>query len=183
MMRYKFRYFNGFIKTAVTFITPIQNFWMLEIFCYALFFLVGKLAVVIGAEEYLFNDTVLSVLRTIVSICAISWAVMYCVFRKGVLLYEDCLVIARYTITPTNWKNRITIDYNDIAKVNVNYVDLNYIDYRFRMVVLGGDRAYNVELALKNGKRYYFSIENQEEFCDNLNSIIENRNHRPNKEV
>lgn len=28
------------------------------------------------------------------------------------------------------------------------------------------------ELTLKNGKKYFFSIENQEEFCENLNSLI-----------
>ena len=41
-------------------------------------------------------------------------------------------------------------------------------------MTLGGDRAYNVELTLKNGKKYYFSIEDQEEFCENLSQLLEN---------
>ena len=43
-------------------------------------------------------------------------------------------------------------------------------------MTLGGDRAYNVELTLKNGKKYYFSIEDQEEFCENLSQLIESKN-------
>lgn len=42
------------------------------------------------------------------------------------------------------------------------------------MVVPCGDESYNVELTLKNGKKYFFSIENQEEFCDNLTELINN---------
>ncbi len=41
-------------------------------------------------------------------------------------------------------------------------------------MTLGGDRAYNVELTLKNGKKYYFSIEDKEEFCENLSQLLEN---------
>ncbi|MDE5974287.1 MAG: hypothetical protein K2G73_06415, partial [Eubacterium sp.] len=123
---------------------------------------------------YLFNDTILSFFTEIAFVFSISSAIIYCVFRKGVFLNEDNLIIARYTITPFNWKLWIKIDYSDIEKVNVNYFDLSFIDYHFRMLTLGGDRAYNVELTLKNGKKYFFSIENQEGFCENLSQLLEN---------
>lgn len=97
---------------------------------------------------------------------------IYCVLKKGVFLYQNHLVIARYTITLRNWKNRISIDYNDIESVIVNYSDLRFTKYHGSLLVPFGDDTYNVELTLKNGKKYFFSIENQEEFCDNLNSLF-----------
>lgn len=87
-------------------------------------------------------------------------------------------MIARYTITPFNWKWWMKINYSDIEKVNVNYFNLNYADYHYRMLNSGGDRNYNIELTLKNGKIFYFSIEDQEEFCENLNKLIENSKNR-----
>lgn len=87
-------------------------------------------------------------------------------------------MIARYTITPFNWKWWMKINYSDIEKVNINYFNLNYADYHYRMLNSGGDRNYNIELTLKNGKIYYFSIEDQEEFCENLNQLIENSKNR-----
>ena len=115
-------------------------------------------------------------IRKIIFICSIIWAAVYCIFRKGVFLYDNHLVIARYTITLTNWKNRITISFDEIESVNVNYTDLHFTRYRFSFIVPCGDEAYNVELTLKNGKKLFFSIQDQEEFCQNLNLLMENYN-------
>lgn len=174
-MRYKFRYFNGIYKSVASIGIPIQNFLLVVVFFWLFYYLIGRLSILIGIDNYLLQDSVLSIYLKIMYVCSIAWAVIYCVFRKGVFLYENCLVIARYTVTLTNWKNRITINYDEIEKVNVNYTDLHSTKYRFSMLVLCGDESYNVELTLKNGKKYFFSIEDQEEFCENLNLLLENR--------
>lgn len=85
-------------------------------------------------------------LQRIVFIFSISSVIVFCFFRKGVFLNENHLIIARYTITPFNWKWWMKINYSDIEKVNVNYFNLNYADYHYRMLNSGGDRNYNIEL-------------------------------------
>lgn len=159
-------------KTGSMIAGILQNFWLPWLIFYILYVLVGKVSILIGLDNYLSDDIVLYSLQRIVLIISISSVIVFCFFRKGVFLNENHLIIARYTITPFNWKWWIKIDYSDIEKVNINYFDLSYIDYHFRMLILGGDRAYNVELTLKNGKKYYFSIEDQEEFCENLSQLI-----------
>lgn len=72
-----------------------------------------------------------------------------------------------------NWRNRISVSYDDIESVKLNYSDLRFTKYHGSLLVPFGDDTYNVELVLKNGKRYFFSIENQEEFCEMLNSLLE----------
>lgn len=161
-------------KTGSMIAGILQNFWMPWLIFYVLYVLVGKFSISIGLDNYLSDDIVLYNLQRIVFIFSISSVIVFCFFRKGVFLNENHLIIARYTITPFNWKWWIKIDYSDIEKVNVNYFDLSFIDYHFRMLTLGGDRAYNVELTLKNGKKYFFSIENQEEFCENLSQLLKN---------
>ena len=159
-------------KTGSMIAGILQNFWLPWLIFCILYVLVGKVSILIGLDNYLSDDIVLYSLQRIVLIISISSVIVFCFFRKGVFLNENHLIIARYTITPFNWKWWIKIDYSDIEKVNINYFDLSYIDYHFRMLILGGDRAYNVELTLKNGKKYYFSIEDQEEFCENLSQLI-----------
>ena len=161
-------------KTGSMIAGILQNFWLPWLIFYILYVLVGKVSILIGLDNYLSDDIVLYSLQRIVLIISISSVIVFCFFRKGVFLNENHLIIARYTITPFNWKWWIKIDYSDIEKVNINYFDLSYIDYHFRMLILGGDRAYNVELTLKNGKKYYFSIEDKEEFCENLSQLLEN---------
>lgn len=169
-MRYKFRYFNGTFKILNALFIPLQNFLLPYFFVS----LIIRLISVVGLGEYFNNDIAISVMRKIVIIFSILWALIYIVCRKGVFLYDDRLVIARYTITLTNWKNRITVKYDSIESVNVNYKNLRFTKYYKSFLVPFGNEDYNVELTLKNGKKYFFSIENQEEFCEILNSLIEN---------
>ena len=132
----------------------------------------------VGIEDYVISETVISVYKNAAFILSLSSAVIYLVMKKGVFLNYNDLIVARYTITPFDWRLWIKIDYSDIEKVNVNYSDISWSDFNFRMLTFGGDRAYNVELTLKNGKKYFFSIEDQEAFCDNLNQLIENSKNR-----
>ncbi len=174
IMRYKFRYFNGLYKTIAKFGIPLHNFMLLFIILFVIIIAIRELAALVGLDGYITNQTVVYTYIRIMFICSSIWGLVNLFGKKGVFLYNDRLVIARYTVTLTNWKNRITINYNDIASVNVNYTDISFTKYRFALVVLLGDKSYNVEVTMKNGKKYFFSIENQEEFCENLNLMIEN---------
>ena len=174
-MRYKFRYINGMYKTASKIIGPLQNIFLVWAIYLAVYFLVGKIAKAFNLEDYVLNADLMSILHRIVLAASLLWAMAYTFLRKGVYLQENCLVIAHYTVSLTNWHNRIIINYDDIESVNDNFHDLHFTKHRYSMVVPCGDESYNIELTLKSGKKYFFSIENQEEFCENLTFLINNR--------
>lgn len=160
-------------KMAAKFAVLAQNLTIVIVAVRFIIFFLAKISVLIGMEEYFLNKNVLNEMSRIILICWLLPTAIYFILIKGVFLYDNRLVIARYTISLTNWNPRIVINYDDIEKVNVNYFDLHYTKRRFSMLVLGGDESYNIELTLKNGKQYYFSIEDQEEFCENLNLLME----------
>lgn len=168
-MRYKFRYYNGTFKLLKSIVLPLQNLLLPQIFA----LIILRVLALIGLGQYLNNDTAIGIIQKIILACSILWTVIYCVLKKGVFLYDEHLVIARYTITFRNWKNRIVLRYDEIESVNVNYNDLRFSQYHGSLLVPFGDNTYNVEITMKNGKKYFFSIENQEEFCDTLDSLIQ----------
>lgn len=168
-MRYKFRYYNSSFKVLNSIFVPLQNLLFPQIVALILLRVIS----LIGLGQYLNNDIVISTLQKIILICSVFWLIIYCIFKKGVFLHDQYLIIARYTITLRNWKNRIVLRYDEIESVNVNYTDLRFTKYHGSLLVPFGDNTYNVELTMKNGKKYFFSVENQEEFCDNLNSLIQ----------
>ncbi len=169
-MRYKFRYANNMFKLAAKIAAPMQNFFMIIAIFFIFYNLIGRICI-------LFNFTTLSIknignaMQPIMFICAFSAAIIYCFLRKGVFINASEIVIAKYTFVPFNFKMRIHIPYNEIEKINVNYSDIHFTKYRFSLVRLCGDEAYNVELTLKSGKKYFFSIENQEEFVENVRQM------------
>lgn len=175
-MRYKFRYLNGTYRITAFIGGVMQNFFAVIAAFMLLYFLVNKVTALIGVEDSSFNTIFNSAVRKIMPCCALAASVVFCVLKKGVFLYNNRLIIARYTFTLTNWNPRITINYNEIEHVNVNYADLHFTKYRFAVVNLSGDESYNVELTLKNGKKYFFSIQNQEEFCSQLDSLLNKYN-------
>lgn len=156
----------------------VQNLFIIVMLSRLIVYLLTKLSLLFGKEEYLFNKAIMNEMSRIMIICLFVSTAVHFILIKGVFLYDDRLVIARYTFSLTNWKPRIVINYNDIEKVNVNYFDIHFTKRRFSMLVLCGDESYNVELTLKNGKTYYFSIEDQEEFCENLNHLMEKYNNK-----
>lgn len=159
-------------KTASKIIGPLQNITLVWVIYFVVYFLIDKLAQAFNFENYVLNTDLMSILHRIVLIASLLWAMAYTFLRKGVYLREDGLVIARYTVSLTNWHNRIIINYDDIESVNDNFHDLHFTKHRYSMVVPCGDESYNIELTLKNGKKYFFSIENQEDFIEAINCRI-----------
>lgn len=173
-MRYKFRYYNGTFKLLNGIIVPLTNFVYPQFFV----LLFARFIALIGLGQYFNNDVMLGIIQKAVVIISFLWPILYCVLPKGVFLYDDKMVIARYTITTFNWKNRITINYDEIENVDINYTNLIFNINRCRFLVPFGDSTYNIELTMKNGRKYFFSIQEQEEFVYELNSRIIQDNQR-----
>lgn len=167
---YKFRYYNGTFKLLSGIVITLQNLFIPRI----LLLIIARLIAIAGFVEYLKNAFAAQAFVNLSLTLGTIWAVIYIFGRKGVFLYNDRLVIARYTITLRNWKNRITIKYSDIERVNVNYNNLFFTRHHGSQLVPLGDDGCNVELTLKNGKKYFFSIYDQELFCEQLESLIVN---------
>ena len=151
-MRYKFRYYNGTFKLLKSIVVPLQNLLLPQIFALVIL----RVLALIGLGQYLNNDTAIGIIQKIILACSILWMVIYCVLKKGVFIYDEHLVIARYTITFRNWKNRIVLRYDEIESVNVNYNDLRFSQYHGSLLVPFGDNAYNVEITMKKRQEIFF---------------------------
>ncbi len=96
---------------------------------------------------------------------------------RGVILYDDYLEISRYYRTGIKDRMNIIVPYKDIESINtqlVNRVNIRQERNNFRRYhcTLGGDYDNYVKLILKNGRQYYFSVENQTEFVETINDKI-----------
>lgn len=99
----------------------------------------------------------------------IVFVVIYFTNDKGILLCDSYFVIERYSIN----------DFHPIPNMKIFYKDIKYV-YNSRetiglhtmkarkALVSGGDLSYYVEIGLKGGKEIFFSIENQEDFVEEL---------------
>ena len=159
-------------KFASKIAAPMQNSFMIVAIFFIAYNLIGRLCLLFNITNSSIKN-IGSVMQQPMLICAFSAAIIYCILRKGVFINTSEIVIAKYTFVPFNFKMRIHIPYNEIEKINVNYSNIHFTKYRFSFVTLCGDETYNVELTLKSGKKYFFSIENQEEFYQNVNIMID----------
>ncbi len=169
IVRYKFRCRTKIDKVLNAVLVPLQNL-LFPGFCSLI---IVKLLAAIGIVQYFNNDFVLDLIQKILLFASFGYALSYCILRKGVFLYDTRLVIARYTFTLINYKSRISIKYEDIESVIINYIDLRFTKYRASELMPFGDDTYNIELTLKNGKKYFFSIEDQEEFVEEVSKRME----------
>ena len=64
--------------------------------------------------------------------------------------------------------NKIIIRYDDISSVFQNTYNLRYSRKKARKTFIAGDYQDYVELTLKGGKQFCFSVENQKEFIEEL---------------
>lgn len=167
-MRYKFRYLSSLDKFKAVILGFVQNFSITMFVIYLIVLLLGKILALFGINSLSESENFVSTILTITFGISFVLGILYWILKKGVFVYDDRLILAKYTFVPFNFKPRITVNYYEIESVNVNYYNIAVTKYRYSMVTLCGDKAYNVELTLKNGKKYFFSIENQEQFVEEL---------------
>lgn len=65
-------------------------------------------------------------------------------------------------------KPKIKIDYSDVSSVYNSSYNIRYDRRKARKTFIAGDYSYYVELTLKGGKQFCFSVEEQKEFVDEL---------------
>lgn len=88
---------------------------------------------------------------------------------KGVFICDDCIEINRYSITDFHPIPNFKIYYKDIKCIyNSRQVIPMYSRKAKKVLVSGCDLSYYIEIGLVGGKEFYFSVESQEEFAEEL---------------
>lgn len=120
-----------------------------------------------GVGKYLSIEMWMVLLGISVVLGIISVIKYFCSY-KGVILYDTYLEIATHTFGFAKNKPKIKIDYSDVSSVYNSSYNIRYDRRKARKTFIAGDYSYYVELTLKGGKQFCFSVEEQKEFVDEL---------------
>lgn len=160
---YYFRYANSFEKFMMRFLSFVANFALPIVAFYAIAIVTG----IFGINKYLGAD-VLTILLIVSIALGLICAIKFCVCFKGITLYDSYMEISTQTIGFGKNKPKIIIGYDDISSVFQNTYNLRYSRKKARKTFIAGDYQDYVELTLKGGKQFCFSVENQKEFIEEL---------------
>lgn len=156
------RIVNGFFSFCANFATPII---MLYIILMAM--------ALTGINKYL-NMELLFALLGFSILLGIIMAIKFCFGFKGIVLYDSYLEIITQTIGLGKNRPKFKINYSDIASAFNGTFNLRYDRKKARRNFLAGDLTDYIELTLKGGKQFCFTVENQSEFLSELITKLEN---------
>lgn len=160
---YYFRYANTLDKFMMNLLSFFVNFAFPIVTFYAIAIITG----IFGINKYLGAD-VLTVLLIVSIALGLICGIKFCVCFKGITLYDSYMEISTQTIGFGKNKPKIIIRYDDISSVFQNTYNLRYSRKKARKTFIAGDYQDYVELTLKGGKQFCFSVENQKEFIEEL---------------
>ena len=107
MKKYKFKAVNRILQFLLPFLCAADNFAIVFLLCRLGLGILGR----IGLADFLLQDPVLDYITKAVLILSVVYSLLPLVMPKGCFLYDDQVVLARYTITALNWKNKIAVPY------------------------------------------------------------------------
>jgi hypothetical protein len=117
MKKYKFKAPNRTFQLLLPFLCAADNFAIVFLLCRFGLGILGR----IGLADFLLQDPVLDYITKAVLILSVVYSLLPLVMPKGCFLYDDQVVLARYTITALNWKNKIAVPYYMIENAYVQY--------------------------------------------------------------
>lgn len=139
------------------------------------FFVIAIAMSLCGIIKYLTVELVMALLIFSI-ILGIVFALRFCFCFKGVILYDTYLEIITHSFGAAKSKPKFEIEYSEIASVFNSTFNLRYDRKKARKTFLAGDFSYYVELTLRGGRQFCFSVENQENFVEEL--ILRVNNYR-----
>lgn len=169
MKKYKFKAPNRTFQLLLPFLCAADNFAIVFLLCRLGLGILGR----IGLADFLLQDPVLDYITKAVLILSVVYSLLPLVMPKGCFLYDDQVVLARYTITALNWKNKIAVPYYMIENAYVQYSSIYWTKDMFSELVPYGDFNYNVVLQLRDGKKYIFSVQDAEDCCTEIMAKVE----------
>lgn len=155
------KFANGFFSFFTNLGTPIVTFYVVAI-------AMG----VCGITKY-FSVELMMALLCFSIILGVFFAIKFCFCFKGIILYDDYLEITTQTLGLGKKKPKFKINYSDITSVYNSTYNLRYDRKKARKSFIAGDFSNYVELTLKGGKQFCFSVESQKEFVEELLTRME----------
>lgn len=160
---YNFKYSNfgdkfskGFFSFFTNLGVPIVTFYLMAI------------AMGLCGITKNFSVELMMALLVISILLGLFFAIKFCFCFKGVILYDSYLEITTQTLGVGKNKPKFIINYSDIASVYISNYNLRYDRKKARKTFIAGDFSNYVELTLKGGKQFCFSVEKQKDFVDEL---------------
>lgn len=150
------RFVNGLFSFCANLATPVVAFIVIAI-------AMG----LCGITKYLTVEFMMVLLAFSV-LLGIICAIKYCFGFKGITLYDSYLEITTQNMGLGKEKPKIKINYSDVVSVYHSTFNLRYDRKKAKRTFLAGDLTDYVELTLKGGKQFCFTVERQEEFLDEM---------------
>lgn len=178
MKFYEFRYKSKGAKIAADFLNVIGCFLYPIMVTFFTFVILS----ILGVNDF-WPDWCAPALMIFSVILGFIFLIKYFINYKGVMICDDHIEIDRYAIT----------DFHPIANFKISYKDIKYVYnsrqkislYSFKArkaLISGGDLSYYIEIGLIGGKEFYFSVENQEQFIEELITKINDYREKNNLE-
>ena len=161
---YKFRYNSKSQKLAKWLAEVCKNFFAPIIICLITFFCMGAT----NTAKYIPSELG-GLMFDISVIIGIVMVLIYSVLPKKVSLFSEHFEIVTGGILSKRKRPKIKINYSDIAGVCESTYNLKNDKVKMKNSFLAGDYTNYVELTLKGGKQFCFSVENQSECVYELN--------------
>lgn len=165
---YNFKYTNSIDKFSKGFFSFFTNLAVPIVTFYIIAIAMG----LCGVTKY-FSVELMMILLFFSIIVGLIFALKYCFCFKGIILYDSYLEITTQTLGLEKNKPKIRINYTDIASIYNSTYNLRYDRRKARKSFIAGDFSNYVELTLKGSKQFCFSVENQEEFVNEINKRIQ----------
>lgn len=147
---------NGFFSFFANLAIPIVAFYIIAI------------AMSLSGIIKYFSVELMMALLAFSVILGVIFAVKFCFCFKGIVLYDSYIEITTQTLGFGKNKPKIKINYSEISSVYNSTFNLRYDRRKARKTFIAGDLSNYVELTLTGGKQFCFSVENQEEFLEDV---------------
>jgi len=136
------------------------------------FFIIAFAMALSGILKY-FSMELMLILFGVSVLIGVFCALKFCFAFKGVILYDSYLEIVTQNLGFGKEKPKIKVNYSDILSIYNSTFNIRYDRRKARKCFIAGDFSYYVELTLNGGKQFCFSVENQEEFVEEVNKRMQ----------
>ncbi|MCH5315660.1 MAG: hypothetical protein J1E81_07085 [Eubacterium sp.] len=150
------KFANGFFSFFTNLAMPIVTFYLIAIG-------MG----ISGITKHL-SPEIMMALLVLSILLGIIFAVRFICCFKGVVLYDSYLEITTQTLGFGKNRPKYKINYSDIASAFISTYNIRYDRRKARKSFIAGDYSNYVEITLRGGKQFCFTVEDQEEFFEEL---------------
>ena len=170
MKFYEFR-FNSRVEKRIA---SILNFANCLIYPIIVTFIFLTILLFLGLRKS-WSDWIPLAMYGIAAVAGIVMAIIYTSNMKGILVGDDCIEIQRYYVTNFHFIPNIKIRYEDIVSIYNSNQRIPRGSWKAKkFLIVGGDLSNYVEIVLKGGKEFNFSVEKQEEFVNDVINRMQN---------